>query len=86
MLNIQRIGRYCGTVSFDTSFRFWDVETGKQLFLQDGHAREVYGLDFQCDGSLAATTDESGVCRIWDLRSGRCISTLSVEIDMFFNE
>lgn len=71
-------GRYCGTVSLDCSFRLWDVETGSQLLLQDGHARDVMGLDFQCDGSLAATCDQSGVCRIWDLRTGRSISTLQV--------
>lgn len=67
-----------GTVSCDCSFRLWDVATGQQLLLQDGHAREVFGLDFQCDGSLAATCDQSGVCRVWDLRTGRCVSTLQV--------
>lgn len=67
-----------GTVSCDCSFRLWDVTTGQQLLLQDGHAREVFGLDFQCDGSLAATCDQSGVCRVWDLRTGRCVSTLQV--------
>ena len=69
-----------GTVSCDTSFRLWDVESGAQLLLQDGHAREVFGLDFQCDGSLAATCGQSGVCRIWDLRTGRSITTLQVMV------
>lgn len=65
-------------MSFDASFRLWDVERGEELLLQDGHAREVMGLDFQCDGSVAVTCDQSGVCRIWDLRSGRNVSTLQV--------
>ena len=71
-------GRFVGTVSLDSSFRLWDVETGNQLLLQDGHARDVMGLSFQRDGSLAATCDQSGVCRLWDLRSGRSALVLQV--------
>lgn len=67
-----------GTVSLDSSFRLWDVESGASLLLQDGHARDVMGLSFQCDGSLAATCDQSGICRIWDLRSGRSALVLQV--------
>ena len=67
-----------GTVSLDSSFRLWDVESGAQLLLQDGHARDVMGLAFQRDGSLAATCDQSGVCRVWDLRSGRSALVLQV--------
>ena len=80
------LGLYCGTVSVDHSFRLWDVERGTQLLLQDGHAREVKGLSFQSDGSLAATCDMSGICRVWDLRTGRSISTLQVRMIMIETE
>ena len=40
---------------------------------QEGHARETYGIDFQCDGALVATGDLGGVGRVWDLRSGKSI-------------
>jgi len=41
------------------------------LLLQDGHAREVYGIGFHPDGSLVATTDFGGVVQCWDLRTGK---------------
>lgn len=31
------------------------METTTELLLQEGHAKEVYTIAFQCDGSLAAT-------------------------------
>ena len=33
----------------------WDVERGKELLLQEGHATEVFSIAFQQDGALAAT-------------------------------
>jgi U4/U6 small nuclear ribonucleoprotein PRP4 len=35
--------------------------------------RPVYGVAFQCDGSLIATTGLDAIGRIWDLRSGKPI-------------
>jgi len=75
-------GRYVATTSFDHTWRLWDVETsssnatgggdaGAELMLQDGHAREVYGVGFHPDGSLVSTTDFGGVVRCWDLRTGK---------------
>ncbi len=48
-------GKYLGSASFDGTWRLWDVETTQELLLQEGHAREVYAISFQCDGSLVAT-------------------------------
>lgn len=41
--------------SFDQTWRLWDVETQKELLLQEGHAGEVFSIAFQGDGSLVAT-------------------------------
>ena len=67
------IGDYVGTTSFDHSWRLWDVLTGTNLLLQDGHWKEVYGIGFHPDGSLVATTDFAGVIHNWDLRTGKSI-------------
>jgi U4/U6 small nuclear ribonucleoprotein PRP4 len=48
-------GRFVGTASFDTTWRFWDVETRQELLLQEGHSREVFSIGFQIDGALVAT-------------------------------
>lgn len=33
----------------------WDVESSKELLVQEGHSKEVYALAFQDDGALAAS-------------------------------
>jgi len=48
-------GRYVGSASFDTTWRLWDVETSKELLLQEGHSKEVYTVEFQNDGALVAS-------------------------------
>lgn len=64
-------GQFVVTSSFDHTWRLWEVESGRELLLQDGHAREVYGVGFHPDGSLVATTDFGGVVQCWDLRTGK---------------
>lgn len=65
--------QHVATTSFDYTWRLWDIETGQNLLLQDGHLRECYGIGFHHDGSLVATTDFAGVVQIWDLRTGKSI-------------
>ena len=66
-------GDFVATTSFDHTWRLWDVETGSQVLLQDGHWKEVYGVGFHPDGSLCSTTDYGGVVQVWDLRTGKSI-------------
>ena len=40
-------GKVCGTTSFDKTWRLWDVETGQEVLLQEGHSRAVYAIAFQ---------------------------------------
>lgn len=67
------MGRHVGTAGHDYTWRLWDIETGSEVLLQDGHIKECSSLSFQCDGSLVLTTDWAGVALLWDLRSGQCI-------------
>ncbi|KAI7833669.1 WD40-repeat-containing domain protein [Kickxella alabastrina] len=70
-------GRLLGSASYDGSWRLWDLETQKELLLQEGHAREVFALRFQPDtAALVATAGLDGIGRVWDLRSGRSIMVL----------
>lgn len=67
---------YLATTSFDCTWQLWDVERGVKLLTQDGHSRSVYGISFQCDGSLAATCGLDALARVWDIRIGRSICAL----------
>lgn len=67
--------KYVATTSFDHTWRLWDVETNKQLLLQDGHFRETYGIAMNHpDGSLCSTTDFGGAVHLWDLRTGKSVA------------
>ena len=48
-------GNYVASASFDTTWRLWDINTSKEILLQEGHSREVYAVEFQDDGALAAS-------------------------------
>lgn len=48
-------GNWVASASFDTTWRLWDVPTAKELLLQEGHSKEVYSVEFQDDGALAAS-------------------------------
>ncbi len=43
------------TASYDMTWRMWDVETGRCLYEQEGHSRQVYAVAFHPDGSLAGS-------------------------------
>jgi U4/U6 small nuclear ribonucleoprotein PRP4 len=68
-------GRILGTTGHDFSWRLWDVETGQELLLQDGHLKECSAITFQRDGALAFTADWAGIGLLWDLRSGQAVAT-----------
>lgn len=43
------------SASYDSSWRLWDVNTQKELLVQEGHSKEVYSVEFQDDGALLAS-------------------------------
>ncbi|XP_063390832.1 U4/U6 small nuclear ribonucleoprotein Prp4 isoform X1 [Cydia fagiglandana] len=69
-------GRMLAAAVFDSSWRLWDLETATEVLHQEGHAKEVYSVAFQCDGSLAVTGGMDAFGRVWDLRTGRCVMFL----------
>lgn len=74
-------GRYLSSASYDGTWRLWDVETSKELLLQEGHSKEVYSVAFQpTDGSLMASGGLDAIGRVWDLRSGRSVMVLDGHI------
>lgn len=69
-------GDHLISAAFDNTWRLWDLETQKQVLIQRGHSRPVYGVACHGDGSLLASGDLGGNCRLWDLRSGKALMSL----------
>ena len=63
-------------LSYDRSWRLWDLEAQEEILHQEGHSMGVYDIAFHQDGSLAGTGGLDAFGRVWDLRTGRCIMFL----------
>jgi WD40 repeat protein len=51
--------------------RIWDVATGKQSAILEGHASEVNAVAFSPDGARAVTASADGSVRLWDAATGK---------------
>ena len=64
----------------DTTIRFWDVATGKQLFSMEGHANSNLGsVSFSPDSLLLVTTGgfrSDGSIHIYDVKTGEVVAVL----------
>lgn len=69
-------GQYIASSSFDTTWRLWNVENGKELQIQEGHSKELYCVGFQSDGSILCSAGLDNIGLIWDIRSGENIMSL----------
>ncbi|EZG78432.1 putative U4/U6 small nuclear ribonucleoprotein PRP4 [Gregarina niphandrodes] len=78
-LDFHPSGCWLASTSHDETWRYWDLE--KELVLQEGHARGVYGLRHHPHGGLLATSDLGGIVRVWDLRTGKSVMELQKHVD-----
>jgi WD40 repeat protein len=53
----------------------WDTSTGKKLFDLRGHSAMVSFLAFSSDDRRLATASRDGTIRVWEVATGRLIST-----------
>jgi dipeptidyl aminopeptidase/acylaminoacyl peptidase len=60
----------------DDTVRVWDVATGKQLALLQGHTGPVWSVAFSPDGARLATASNDGTARVWDAATGKPLALL----------
>lgn len=60
------------------SFRLWDLASGKEVRLFDGHLERVTGIAFRPDGNEIVTVSGDGMLRVWNIFSGTCLRTIVI--------
>jgi len=71
--------RTVATASMDHTAKLWRGSTGKERFTLPGNGREKLSLGFSFDGKLLAIGTAFGEVELWDVDSGKQLSTLHVE-------
>lgn len=69
-------GQSIATGGQDGSIVIWDVATGEEINTIHEHSSQVTSLDFNADGSLLASAEETFRRIVWDLESDRSILSL----------
>jgi len=60
--------------------RIWNVATGKEDAVLQGHSEAIYGVDVSRDGKILATADgRGGTVRLWDLEKRILLHSLDQE-------
>lgn len=71
-------GNYLATAS-NISRRtiiIWDLKKYLPKVIIQGHTNEIFDLAFSSDGKILATSEDSGPIKIWEVSTGKKISTL----------
>lgn len=76
--------KYLATASHDTTWRLWDLTTGAEILIQEGHSDACHTLSWSIDGSLLASGGYDAIGRIFDIRSGKIIMYLDSHIDHIY--
>jgi WD40 repeat protein len=62
----------------DHTLRLWSSDTLKELRRFKGHTNSVRGVAFSPDGKQALSTSLDGTIRVWEVQSGKQLSTLQL--------
>lgn len=57
--------------------KIWDLDSGRELAILDGHANTICSVAFAPDGKLLATASDDQRVKLWSVRDGRIVRTLS---------
>ncbi|MGE3992486.1 WD40 repeat domain-containing protein, partial [Pseudorhodoplanes sp.] len=74
-------GHFDRYVNKDATARIWDIKTGSQKFILEGHKTRVLRATFDHTGSLIVTSSDA--TRIWDAANGAQLATTSDTFEGF---
>lgn len=67
-----------GTSDETGDIRLWDVATGTQRHVLEGHEAFVISVAFNADGRVVASASVDGTVRLWDVETGKALAKLDV--------
>lgn len=66
---------FLGTANADASIRLWDLTSGRQIRVLQGHEGAVQSLEWSADGKMLLSGGLDGTLRLWDRASGALLRT-----------
>ena len=78
-LALSADNRHLLGVGDDLKVRLWDVQSGQQIHLLEGHASTISQAAFSPDGQQVITAGRDGTARLWDVRSGQVLQVFSFD-------
>ncbi|MDJ0676810.1 MAG: TIR domain-containing protein [Calothrix sp. MO_167.B42] len=73
-------GKMIASGSKDKTVKLWDTG-GKLLKTFKGHKKSVRSVSFSKDGKTIATGSEDGTIKLWNVKNGKEIKTISVNVN-----
>jgi WD40 repeat protein len=70
------VGNSVGYYTQGSWIELWDVAEVRMPFFLKGHLGSVYDVQFNPDGSLAASVGHDGTVRLWDVETGENLRVL----------
>eukprot|EP00798_Chlamydomonas_sp_ICE-L_P032780 gene32780-33843_t len=64
-------GKTMASASYDSTVRTWDMATGKEIMVMEGHTRRVNSVAFAPDGKTMASASGDATVRMWDTATGK---------------
>ncbi|ETO05314.1 WD-40 repeat protein [Reticulomyxa filosa] len=68
-------GKQILTSSNDKTVRIWDMESGKQIHILEGHKNYVNAAQFSLDGSKIISYSRDTIIKLWETSSGKLLKS-----------
>mmetsp|Transcript_5980 Transcript_5980/g.5140 ORF Transcript_5980/g.5140 Transcript_5980/m.5140 type:complete len:213 (+) Transcript_5980:43-681(+) len=74
------------TGSTDRVSYLWDIRSSQYIHKIEDHAVEISGVDISQDGLLVLTAGKDGYVRLWETRTGLCLKTIKIDLNLRIGE